>query len=263
MSKIRVMIADSDMITCQTLKQKISLDKKLDIVGIACDGIDAYNMIHEKHPDVVLMDLILPNLDGVGILENFHCNQFEYNPVFIITSPITNESIIRYIIGLGVSYYIAKPFDMDTIANRIKNVCGIYNDEIVVTTSTLTFKQSSMPLDRRVHNLIYSLGIHPGIKGYDYIKDTLIMTVNDRNVLSHIMTDIYEPLGEKYNTTPHSVERAIRHAIQRACDLKNEYIHEIFSCMINSKKMKPTNKEFLATLTDKLVFEIKNDGKIA
>ena len=254
MDKIKVLLSDSDMITCLTLKEKILVDNNIEVIGVSIDGIDTFNIINKNHPDVVIMDMVLPSLDGIGILEHFHSNGNDYKPIFIITSPIKNESIIQYIIGLGASYYIAKPYDLDSISNRIKMVYGFRYDENVLIDDIEM--DESTPLDRRIHNLIYSLGIYPGVKGYEYIKEALLMSVNDTTVLSKIMDKVYIPISIKYNVTPRSIERAIRHAITRSCNLENEYIYEMFGCMINSKKQKPTNKEFLSSLTDKLLFEI-------
>ncbi|MGL4790044.1 MAG: sporulation transcription factor Spo0A, partial [Anaerotignaceae bacterium] len=222
----------------------------------------AYNKIVELLPDVALIDSIMPRLDGLGLLDKLNQNEPSKRPVCIILSSLSQEKISQRAFELGADYYMVKPFDMESLINRIRQF-KVQSNFILpnIMEKVDTEKSEAMiayTLETKVTNILHEIGVPAHIRGYHYMREAIIMSVNDMDVLNYITKELYPSIAKKCNTTPSRVERAIRHAIEVAWNRgKIEAIDTLFGYTINNHKGKPTNSEFIALIADRLRLEQK------
>ena len=241
----------------------IESDDELNVVGTAKDGEEALQIIKTKEPDVVLLDIIMPKLDGLGVLDKVnHDKSIQNHPVFIMISAIGQEMITENAFELGADYYIMKPFDNDVVLNRIKKIREDKNTKNTQIRKTSSFEKTETKdihdLEADVTEIIHEIGVPAHIKGYQYLRDAIIMSVTDMEMLNSITKILYPTIAEKYQTTASRVERAIRHAIEVAWSRgKMDTIDEMFGYTIHNGKGKPTNSEFIALITDRIRLEYK------
>ena len=215
-------------------------------------------------PDVVILDIIMPKMDGLSVMEKFsHNANVKKVPVFIVLSAIGQERITEDAFSLGADYYVLKPFDNTTLLNRIKHIRKIGDRrvrEIARPGITETKKpQPERNLETDVTNIIHEIGVPAHIKGYQYLRDAIILSVNDMEMLNSITKVLYPTIAKRHQTTPSRVERAIRHAIEVAWSRgKMDTIDELFGYTVSTGKGKPTNSEFIALIADKIRLEYKN-----
>uniref|UniRef100_UPI00286F827E sporulation transcription factor Spo0A n=1 Tax=Anaerosporobacter sp. TaxID=1872529 RepID=UPI00286F827E len=236
-------------------------DNDVEVVGKADNGIDALTIIKEKNPDVVLLDIIMPKLDGLGVLEKVrHNSEFKKTPAFIVITAIGQEGIMQNAFELGASYYIMKPFDNNMILSRIKQIKGDSKliDNHLVSTFENKMSYVERNLETDVTNIIHEIGVPAHIKGYQYLRDAIMMSVNVIEMLNSITKLLYPSIAKQHKTTPSRVERAIRHAIEVAWSRgKMDTIDDLFGYTVNNGKGKPTNSEFVALIADKIRLEYK------
>ncbi len=264
MSKLNVAIADDNATTVELLTEILREDKEIEIVGTASDGLDALKMIQEKTPDVVLLDLIMPKLDGLGVLERVKKgNLTSKTPAFIIITSIGQESVTENAFAAGADYYLMKPFDAEVLLARIKQIRGNQEREQKGEMFNATFERELRRLPERnleadVTNIIHEIGVPAHIKGYQYLRDAIMMSVDDGEMLNSITKLLYPTIAKRHKTTSSRVERAIRHAIEVAWNRgKMDTIDELFGYTISNGKGKPTNSEFVALIADKIRLEYK------
>lgn len=266
--KIKVLIADDNYDFAVTLKKFLSKDDEIEIVGVAGDGEDAYAQIISKTPDIVLLDVIMPHLDGIGVLEQLSKIQLIKRPICIMVSAVGQDKITQKAISLGAEYYIVKPFDITLLIQRIKDVKYFkpeeQNQDFVVGKELkaqyirIENESDKENLEALVTNIIHEVGVPAHIKGYQYLREAIIMVVNNINMINQITKELYPEIAYKFNTTPSRVERAIRHAIEVAWGRGDQKtVESIFGYTVNAQKGKPTNSEFIAMIADKLRLEIK------
>lgn len=234
---------------------------------MAKDGMDALDKIREKNPDILILDIIMPHLDGLGVLESLHKLDLEKTPKIIILSAVGQDKITQKAINLGADYYIVKPFDFKTFIKRLKQIIGTEGEkgskeskeyiqipEVVNTTSS----DSTKSLEAKITNIIHEIGVPAHIKGYLYLREAILMVIQNIDLLGAVTKELYPGIASKYNTTPSRVERAIRHAIEVAWTRgKIDTIDKIFGYTVNNNKGKPTNSEFIAMVADKLRLEME------
>lgn len=261
--KLNVAIADdNEKILCM-LGDILEQDKEINIVGKAKNGEEAINIIREKQPDIVLLDLIMPKFDGLTVMDKINKDtSIKKRPSFIVMSAIGQETITDNAFTMGASYYIMKPFDNDMVINRIKSIKINNNKKIHENRKINVNENKSEYIERNlesdVTNIIHELGVPAHIKGYQYLRDGIIMTVKDMEMMNSITKILYPTIAKKHQTTASRVERAIRHAIEVAWNRgKMDTIDELFSYTINMGKGKPTNSEFIALIADKIRLEYK------
>ena len=263
MEKLNVAIADDNEKMLRLLGNIIESDDELNVVGTAKDGEEALQIIKTKEPDVVLLDIIMPKLDGLGVLDKVnHDKSIQNHPVFIMISAIGQEMITENAFELGADYYIMKPFDNDVVLNRIKKIREDKNTKNMQIRKTSSFEKTETKdihdLEADVTEIIHEIGVPAHIKGYQYLRDAIIMSVTDMEMLNSITKILYPTIAEKYQTTASRVERAIRHAIEVAWSRgKMDTIDEMFGYTIHNGKGKPTNSEFIALITDRIRLEYK------
>ena len=263
MGKINVAIVDDNERILNLLEEILKGDSNIQVVGKADNGIDALTLIDEKQPDVVLLDLIMPKLDGLGVMERVKKDRANKKaPAFIVITAIGQEGVTENALELGASYYIMKPFDNETVISRIKQIKGESHRLIDPHKQAVAYENKDMYRERNlesdVTNIIHEIGVPAHIKGYQYLRDAIMMSVDDNEMLNSITKMLYPSIAKRHKTTPSRVERAIRHAIEVAWSRgKMDTIDELFGYTVSNGKGKPTNSEFVALIADKIRLEYK------
>ena len=267
--KISVLIADDNQDFSYTLANCINEQEDMQIIGMAKDGKEAIDIIKNVTPDIVLLDVIMPHLDGIGVLEELNEMEIKLRPTCIMLSAVGQDKITQRAVALGAEYYIVKPFDIDVLIKRIRNIKNYKptqsNNFIIKEEkqSYITIPEEELykenNLEALVTNIIHEVGVPAHIKGYQYLREAIMMVVNDIEVINQITKSLYPQIAHKFKTTPSRVERAIRHAIEVAWGRgQEEAVENIFGYTISASKGKPTNSEFIAMIADKLRLELKS-----
>lgn len=265
LQKIEVLLADDNREFTNLLGEYISDQQDMLVSGIAYNGEEVLNMIEEsgKAPDVLILDIIMPHLDGLGVLERLRDMNLSPQPKVIMLTAFGQENITQRAVQLGASYYILKPFDMEVLASRIRQLVGSPSN-ISSSTPFSSMKSNVVPmgkgknLDANITSIIHEIGVPAHIKGYQYLREAITMVYNNIEILGAITKTLYPAIAEKFKTTPSRVERAIRHVIEVAWTRGNiDSISHLFGYTINISKSKPTNSEFIAMVADKLRIEHK------
>lgn len=263
MEKLNIAIADDNERMLQLLDQIVSSDDELQVVGKAGNGEELIDIIRTKKPDVVLLDIIMPKLDGLAVMDRVNHEPELKKPAFIVISAVSQEKMTEDAFALGADYYILKPFDNDTVVNRIKRVrareARSYGKLKKVSSYESQKSYMERNLEADVTNIIHEVGVPAHIKGYQYLRDAIIMSVNDMEMLNSITKILYPTIAKRHQTTPSRVERAIRHAIEVAWSRgKMDTIDELFGYTVNNGKGKPTNSEFIALIADKIRLDYRS-----
>ena len=258
MEKIKIIIADDNLEFVSTFVSFLENQEDMEVIATAKDGIEAYDKITTMNPDIVLLDVIMPHLDGIGVLEKL--NNDGVMPICIMLSAVGQDSITKKALAMGANYYMIKPFELDVLVKRIrelKNVSRfpVNNSMLIENGIKSNYINISNPKSREnnlealVTNIIHEVGVPAHIKGYQYLRDGIMMVVEDMYVLNQITKQLYPDLAKKHKTTPSRVERAIRHAIEVAWNRGEiNTIENIFGYTVDSNKGKPTNSEFIAMI---------------
>lgn len=264
MEKINVAIADDNEGIVKILREIVGSDEELQVVGTAKDGEEACEMIKKKEPDIVLLDIVMPKLDGLTVMDKIKADKnIKKHPAFIIITAIGKELITKDSFSRGASYYMMKPFDNKALISSIKNMRSMELRRAAEVRKGNAFeKKADMEernLEAEVTDIIHEIGVPAHIKGYQYLREAIIMSVVDMEMLNSITKILYPGIAKKYQTTPSRVERAIRHAIEVAWSRgKMDTIDELFGYTIHNGKGKPTNSEFIALIADKIRLEYKS-----
>lgn len=264
LNKIRVILADDNREFADLLKEHLNGQGDIEVIGVAHHGGEVIEMLKQEIPDVLILDIIMPHLDGLGVLEQLQQMDLEFDPKVIMLTAFGQENITHRAVELGASYYILKPFDLDVLTHRIRQMKGIASKPALVKSGSsvpsgkAASGQKANNLDANITNVIHEIGVPAHIKGYLYLREAISMVYNEVELLGAITKSLYPRIAKKYNTTPSRVERAIRHAIEVAWSRGNmDSIRELFGYTINVTKAKPTNSEFIAMVADKLRIEHK------
>lgn len=272
LSKIEVLLADDNREFTNLLSEYITEQDDMEVTGIAYNGEEVLRLLKEadRLPDVLILDIIMPHLDGLGVLERLRESGLHPMPKIIMLTAFGQENITQKAVQLGASYYILKPFDMEMLANRVRQLVG--NQTVVASSASSSFSSSASSmiksnvvpiakgknLDANITSIIHEIGVPAHIKGYQYLREAITMVYNNIEILGAITKTLYPAIAEKFKTTPSRVERAIRHAIEVAWTRGNiDSISHLFGYTINISKSKPTNSEFIAMVADKLRIEHK------
>lgn len=257
MRKIDVVLADDNREFVSLLEEYLNSQSDMNVVGVAYNGNDVLKLVQEHVPDVLILDIIMPHLDGLAVLEQLQAMRLQPQPKIIMLTAFGQEEITKKAVELGASYYILKPFDMEVLAQRIRQMTSNATPFVPLP------KQQVSPirgrnLDASITNIIHEIGVPAHIKGYLYLREAITMVYNDVELLGSITKVLYPDIAKKFNTTASRVERAIRHAIEVAWSRGNlDSISNLFGYTISNTKAKPTNSEFIAMVADKLRIEAK------
>ena len=271
--KITVLIADDNQEFSTTLATYLKNQEDMVVVGRAKDGNEALDMVSSLMPDVLLLDVIMPHLDGIGVLEQMNMIKLNKKPICIMLSAVGQDKVTRRAIELGAEYYVVKPFDIDLLITRIRELknykpssqnnnfisreIGTSKPQYIDIPNNASNKEEN--IEALVTNVIHEVGVPAHIKGYQYLREAIIMVINDIDVINQITKCLYPQIANKFHTTPSRVERAIRHAIEVAWGRgQQDVVENIFGYTISAAKGKPTNSEFIAMISDKLRLELKS-----
>ncbi len=247
---IRVLVADDNRDFCEVLGEFIKKQPDMHLAGVAYSGMDVLDFLENGTADVIILDIIMPHLDGIGVLERLNTGRFESRPKVMVLTAFGQENVAQRAVQLGADYYVLKPFSLDVLGKRIRQMAGSREE-------VRALLPANRGLDVEVTSLMHEIGIPAHIRGYLYMRDAIIMVVNRVEVLGAVTKELYPAIARKYNTTPSRVERAIRHAIEVAFSRGNvQMLGRLFGHSFNSDRGKPTNSEFIAMLADRLRMDL-------
>ncbi|MBO8125899.1 MAG: sporulation transcription factor Spo0A [Firmicutes bacterium] len=250
MRTTRVLIADDEMDLAELLADAIRRVSDLSLAGVAHDGEQALALIDQVKPDVVLLDMIMPKLDGIAVLEELKLRSGPKPKVIALTA-LGEAEMTQKILALGASYYIIKPFKTDLLLRRIRQVAQEKPD-----LRPLALHHPNVEVERKVVELVIQIGIPPSLKGYNYVKDAILIVLENPAYLTGVTKKLYPYIAEKYGTTAGVVERALRSAIEYAWMHGDpDYLYSLFGSTIKSSKGKPTNTAFIARVADLLKYD--------
>lgn len=275
MENVNVVIVDDNPMILNTLDEVISSEAGLSVIGRADNGKDAIDMIKDTQPDVVLLDLVMPQMDGITVVENIKKKtSMLKNPAFIILSAVGGEQMTEEAFQAGANYFLMKPFDKDILVNKIRRigkrpVRPVPGKVLEAPLKAATPEEAAMNreeymkehLETDITKMLHELGIPAHIKGYQYLRDAISMVVRDREMMEAVTKILYPEIAKTNYTSSSRVERAIRHAIEVAWGRGSlEVIDELFGYTISTGKGKPTNSEFIALIADKICLDYKKIG---
>jgi two-component system response regulator (stage 0 sporulation protein A) len=261
--KIKIIIADDNREFSSILSEYLESQSDFQVVGVAKDGLEAVKHISTNESDVLILDIIMPKLDGIGVLEEVNNMTDRAIPKTIVLSAVGQDKITQRAIDLGAEYYVVKPFDFDVLGSRIRQLFPAesyvgdrrINMQKKIENNTLV---NSNNMEVEITNIMHEIGIPAHIKGYKFLREAILMVINDVDLLSAVTKELYPSIAVKYKTTASRVERAIRHSIEVASSRgKVDAMHNLFGYTINNGKGKPTNSEFIAMISDKLRLQKK------
>ena len=248
MNKIKVLLIDDNESLVDMVKQYFSSHAVIEVSDVAFNGKDGLSLLESKKYDLVLLDLIMPGMDGIKLLEE--CAKKNINARILVLTSYNSPEVIRKVSGLGIKYFMLKPFELSDLEEKILE----YSNNEVYSKKTIDLYYSDLQMS--ITKLLHELGVPSHIKGYTFIREGINLIYNDPSLSSAITKELYPIIAKKYDTTPSRVERAIRHAIEVSWNRANwELMEEVFGYSVDIDKAKATNSEFIVTLADKLRLE--------
>ncbi len=264
--EISVVLADDSEDFVRSVKNYLDTVDGIRVAATAYNGREAVEMVRELKPDVLLLDMIMPQLDGLGVLQKLRNTPLEKKPVCMALSGVSQTRTMQRAMELGSAYFMLKPVEMETLSERIFEFAGAPQPAAAVATAAKASapspaaapKTEPKDLERVVTSLIHDIGIPAHIKGYQFIRSAILMAIDNIEVINHITKQLYPDLAKMYKTTPSRIERAIRHAIEVAWNRgRVETMESLFGYTISAEKGKPTNSEFIAMLADHLRLQMR------
>ena len=253
--KLKIVIADD---TTELGKNCAKAFKGYGMNVVLCekDGRSVLAKIKSEKPDIVLADVFMPNLDILGVLEGIKDMSQKDKPMVMVMSGFDNSRLEKEMIEAGASYYFLKPFDINTVAERIIQLSHWKNEKapLVLKNNVVTDPE----LELMITEIIHQIGVPAHIKGYHYLREAIILSVKNSEIVNSVTKLLYPTVAKTYNTTASRVERAIRHAIEVAWDRGDlDVLNSYFGYTIQNDRGKPTNSEFIAMISDKLRLKLK------
>ncbi len=259
-TKIRILLADANADFCKLLMERIEAERGLEVVGHAADGLEALALAKELQPDVLLLDLVLPKLDGLEVLRRLsgtgtHCHT-------LVLSGFINSKVVADCAAAGADYFVPKPCDVGALLERVRALVGEEREEApgegIDCRPAARLSREAADLEAAVTDIIHEIGVPAHIKGYQYLREAIILTIRDMDMINAVTKVLYPEVAKRYGTTPSRVERAIRHAIEVAWDRGDiEVLQKYFGYTVSNIKGKPTNSEFIAMIADSLTLRQK------
>lgn len=218
------------------------------------DGEELCSRIRREIPDVVVMDSFMTRLDAIGVIRNIKRQNLK-TPVFIVFSSFHSPVLEREIMSAGASYFVLKPYDVAELCENISKM--VIKGKDGMFASPISF--DAFGIEIKVTQILHEIGVPAHIKGYHYLRDSIIMSVEKPEIINAVTKQLYPSVAKKYETTSSRVERAIRHAIEVAWDRGDiDVLNSYFGYTIHNDRGKPTNSEFIAMISDRLRLQIKN-----
>lgn len=254
MADIKVLLVDDNAELRGSMRAYLEHQEGINVTGECGNGREALELVEKDSPDVVVLDIIMPQMDGYGFMEELGRRQLERPPQVVVVSALGRDDFIMRAVDLGARYYMIKPIDMTTLTSRIRDVCGL-------GTAThdgfrLTGGSRTPSMDEKLASLFLTIGIPAHIKGYQFLREAVKMVVENPDVINRITKELYPGVAHHFGTSASKVERAIRHAIEVAWSRgRIDTLNKAFGCKVATREDKPTNGEFIAMLADKLSLE--------
>lgn len=250
MEPIKILIADDNSAIRATLSEGILAQSDMELTGQAADGAEALRLIDRLHPDVLLLDIVMPRMDGFSVLEALQ--ERGGAPQVIVITGLTRDEFIERAMTLGAAYYMVKPVEMDCLCSRIRDICRAPGHKAPVRRRA----ETPAARDEEIANLFLTIGIPAHIKGYQYLREAVRMVSEDRSLLSRITKELYPGVAKRFSTSASKVERAMRHAIEVAWNRgRLDAVNALYGYRVFTPEDKPTNGEFIAVISDKLSLE--------
>ena len=247
MKKLSIILADEDQKVLNDMV-KIFTEEEYEIIATTQDGEELINLIKNNSPDLVVMDIVLKGCDGFKVLEQVK----EINTNVIVQSALSMDGFINKAISLGAKYYCIKPFNVNTLKERIEDIVNTPQNQ----SSTYFNAKNGGQIEEKITNIFITVGIPAHIKGYQFLREAIKLAIANPEIINSITKKLYPTIAEKYDTSASKVERAIRHAIEVAWNRgKIENINNLFGIKVYSSNEKPTNGEFIALVADKMLIE--------
>ena len=254
MEKIRIFLTDDNDEIRAALHKYLEAQEDMIISGEAANGVEALQRLPECPSDVIILDLIMPQMDGFGVLEQVQRIPPEQRPRVIALTALGREDFIARALRLGVNYYMVKPVEMSQLMDRVRD--SARQMEGVCEEPPELPPPPSPNVDDRMSNIFLSLGIPAHIKGYQFLREGVRLVIEQPDRINRITKELYPSIARRYATSPSKVERAIRHAIEVAWSRgRVESLNRAFACRVAIPEDKPTNGEFIALIADKLGME--------
>jgi two-component system response regulator (stage 0 sporulation protein A) len=258
MGKVRIAIADDNKELVNTMDAYFEQHPDLEVIWTAHNGKVCLSMLQENKPDLLLLDIIMPHLDGIAVLDTIKKDPTLANMHIIMLTAFGQEDVMAQAGELGASYFMLKPFEFDRLVSQIFQISGTQKQSkpIVQKSVEVDAAISQRVLDTTITSIIKEIGVPAHIKGYAFLREAIQMVYTDVDLLGSVTKVLYPDIAEKYKTTPSRVERAIRHAIEVAWNRGNyDVISKTFGYTVHHLKSKPTNSEFIAMIADKIRLE--------
>ena len=247
-----VIIADNSEEFSSLLTEHLKRADGFQVIGTANDGEQAIRMVTERKPDILVLDLMLAKQDGLSVLKAI--SAMERKPVTLATSRFVTDYVASAAANLGVRYLMLKPCDMNTLVERLEEIRGGKSQRQPAIRCA-----DANSIETMVTSIIHEIGVPAHIKGYQYLREAIIIAVGDMDVINAITKVLYPQVAKTFQTTPSRVERAIRHAIEVAWDRGDlDTLQRFFGYTVSNTKGKPTNSEFIALIADKLQLQLKS-----
>lgn len=244
---IKVILADANENFRAMLQETIENAGEFDVVGSTGDGAEAWSLIEQERPQLVVTDVVLPGLDGFALLERMA--KLPMPPKTILVSAFYREQLVMQAMEQGVAFFMAKPCEPESLLERMRQAARV---------EEAAEEDHSVALERLVTSIIHEVGVPAHIKGYQYVREAIVIAVQDMEVINAVTKVLYPEVARRYNTTPSRVERAVRHAIETAWDRGDlETLQRYFGYTVSNTKGKPTNSEFIAMIADRIRLQMK------
>ena len=244
-----VLLADANEEFRTMLREEIEKSESFTVVGSTGSGAEALELALERRPDLLVMDVVLPGQDGLSVLRQL--KDSGAMPKVILLSAFCADQVVSEAGDLGVSYFLPKPCEIGALLDRMRSVFA----------QSAPAEDHASSLKNMVTSVIHEIGVPAHIKGYQYLREAIMITVEDMDVINAVTKVLYPAVAKRFATTPSRVERAIRHAIEVAWDRGDlETLQKYFGYTVSNAKGKPTNSEFIAMIADRLVLELRSSG---
>lgn len=248
---INVLIANENAEEINDISEKLTNEKFLSTIEKTSNGKEAFDLISSKSFDLLIVDLVLPEIDGFEVIEK--AKQTNKDMKIVVLSALSSDTFIKKSMSLGANYYMLKPINFDILAKRINDLFD--EDE---QTSVISLKSDNeKEIEEKITNIFITVGIPAHIKGYQFLREAIKLAMENPDIINSITKKLYPSIAERFDTSASKVERAIRHAIEVAWNRgKIENINSIFGLTVYSNNEKPTNGEFIALVADKMLLDV-------
>ncbi len=253
MEQIRMMLVDDNAQLRQGVRDYLNTQEDMTVVAECSNGLEALERLGKTPVDVIVLDIIMPQMDGYAFLEEAHRQGISPMPKVIVVSALGRDDFITRAISLGASFYMVKPFELPTLCSRIREITG---HGIPLEVAPGTPARALSTIDERLSGLFLTIGIPAHIKGYNFLREAVKMVVENPDVINRITKELYPGIARHFGTSASKVERAIRHAIEVAWSRgRIDTLNKAFGCKVVLREDKPTNGEFIAMLADRMTIE--------